>query len=362
MKKRILSVLMVAAMTSAVFAGCGSSSTGSAAGSTAASTGSAAASGSAAAGDAEYSMIAGTTTPDAHPYNLGLVKMGELINEKTNGAVKLDVFGNSQLGGERDLIEGLQLGSVQVTCVSTAPLSGFTDMFLVFDLPFIFETTEQARAVMDSEVGEQILHSVDEQGLVGLAWFENGFRNVTNNVKPVTVPDDLKGIKIRTMENPIHMAAFKVMGADPTPMAMGDVFTALQQGTIDAEENPVPIVETNKFYEVQKYISMTGHLFSPAPVFIGKDYFESLPAEYQDAIKEAADEATPYQREQIDEQNVSGLESLKSNGMEANEVEKAPFQDATKSVYDEYVKEGTGCVSPDLYSQVEEIIAQHPAQ
>ena len=364
MKKRILSVLMVAAMTTAVFAGCGSSSTGSAAGSTAASTGLAAASGSAAAatGDAEYSMIAGTTTPDAHPYNLGLVKMGELINEKTNGAVKLDVFGNSQLGGERDLIEGLQLGSVQVTCVSTAPLSGFTDMFLVFDLPFIFETTEQARAVMDSEVGEQILHSVDEQGLVGLAWFENGFRNVTNNVKPVTVPDDLKGIKIRTMENPIHMAAFKVMGADPTPMAMGDVFTALQQGTIDAEENPVPIVETNKFYEVQKYISMTGHLFSPAPVFIGKDYFESLPAEYQDAIKEAADEATPYQREQIDEQNVSGLESLKSNGMEANEVEKAPFQDATKSVYDEYVKEGTGCVSPDLYSQVEEIIAQHPAQ
>ena len=360
MKKRILSVLMAAAMTTAVFAGCGSS----AAGSTAASTGSAAASGSAAAatGDAEYSMIAGTTTPDAHPYNLGLVKMGELINEKTNGAVKLDVFGNSQLGGERDLIEGLQLGSVQVTCVSTAPLSGFTDMFLVFDLPFIFETTEQARAVMDSEVGEQILHSVDEQGLVGLAWFENGFRNVTNNVKPVTVPDDLKGIKIRTMENPIHMAAFKVMGADPTPMAMGDVFTALQQGTIDAEENPVPIVETNKFYEVQKYISMTGHLFSPAPVFIGKDYFESLPAEYQDAIKEAADEATPYQREQIDEQNVSGLESLKSNGMEANEVEKAPFQDATKSVYDEYVKEGTGCVSPDLYSQVEEIIAQHPAQ
>ena len=357
MKKRILSVLMVAAMTTAVFAGCGSSSTGSAAGSTAASTGSAAASGSAAAGDAEYSMIAGTTTPDAHPYNLGLVKMGELINEKTNGAVKLDVFGNSQLGGERDLIEGLQLGSVQVTCVSTAPLSGFTDMFLVFDLPFIFETTEQARAVMDSEVGEQILHSVDEQGLVGLAWFENGFRNVTNNVKPVTVPDDLKGIKIRTMENPIHMAAFKVMGADPTPMAMGDVFTALQQGTIDAEENPVPIVETNKFYEVQKYISMTGHIFSPAPVFIAKDYYDAMPEEYQTAIQEAATEAAPYQREQIDEQNVSGLEELTNDGMEANEPDKAPFQEATAPIYDQYIKEGTGCVSPEIYQKVEDILA-----
>ena len=359
MKKRILSVLMAAAMTTAVFAGCGSSSTGSAAGSTAASTGSAAASGSAAAatGDAEYSMIAGTTTPDAHPYNLGLVKMGELINEKTNGAVKLDVFGNSQLGGERDLIEGLQLGSVQVTCVSTAPLSGFTDMFLVFDLPFIFETTEQARAVLDSEVGMQILHSVDDQGLVGLAWFENGFRQVTNNVRPITVPDDLKGIKIRTMENQMHMAAFQIMGADPTPMAMGDVFTALQQGTIDAEENPVPIVETNKFYEVQKYISMTGHIFSPAPVFIAKDYYDAMPEEYQTAIQEAATEAAPYQREQIDEQNVSGLEELTNDGMEANEPDKAPFQEATAPIYDQYIKEGTGCVSPEIYQKVEDILA-----
>ena len=344
-------------MTTAVFAGCGSSSTGSAAGSTAASTGSAAASGSAATGDAEYSMIAGTTTPDAHPYNLGLVKMSELISEKTNGAVKLDVFGNSQLGGERDLIEGLQLGSVQVTCVSTAPLSGFTDMFLVFDLPFIFETTEQARAVMDSEVGEQILHSVDEQGLVGLAWFENGFRNVTNNVRPITVPDDLKGIKIRTMENQMHMAAFQIMGADPTPMAMGDVFTALQQGTIDAEENPVPIVATNKFQEVQKYISMTGHIFSPTPVFIAKDYYEALPEEYQTAIQEAATEAAPYQREQIDEQNVSGLEELTNDGMEANEPDKAPFQEATAPIYDQYIKEGTGCVSPEIYQKVEDILA-----
>ena len=361
MKKRILSVLMVAAMTTAVFAGCGGSSTGSTTTSGSAASTSAAGS-TAATGDAEYAMIAGDTLPDSHPYNLGLNKMGDLITEKTNDAVTLDVFGNSQLGSERDLIEGLQLGSVQVTCISTAPLAGFTDMFLVFDLPFIFETTEQARAVLDSEIGQEILHSVDEQGLVGLAWFENGFRQVTNNVRPITVPDDLKGIKIRTMENQMHMAAFQIMGADPTPMAMGDVFTALQQGTIDAEENPVPIVETNKFYEVQKYISMTGHLFSPAPVFIGKDYFESLPAEYQDAIKEAADEATPYQREQIDEQEATGVETLKENGMEVNDVDKTPFKEATAPIYDEYVKEGTGCVSPEIYQQVQEIIAQHPAQ
>ena len=352
MKKRVLSVLMASAMMVAVLAGCSSSSTGSASG------GSSAASGSEAAQSegGEYAMISGTTTPDNHPYNLGLVKMSELVAEKTNGAVTLDVFGNSQLGNERDLLEGLQLGSLQITCVSTAPLAGFTDSFLVFDLPFIFETTEQARAVMDSEVGTEILNSVEDQGMKGLAWFENGFRNVTNSKLPITVPDDLKGIKIRTMENPMHMEAFRVMGADPTPMAMGDVFTALQQGTIDAQENPIPIIETNKFGEVQHYLSMTGHLFSPAPVFISTDYFNSLPAEYQTAVQEAATEAVPYQREQIDEQNVTGLESLQAAGMEVNEPEKEPFKDATKVIYDEYVKDGAGCVSPDIYSRVMEVV------
>lgn len=352
MKKRVLSVLMASAMMVAVLAGCSSSSTGSASG------GSSAASGSEAAQSegGEYAMISGTTTPDNHPYNLGLVKMSELVAEKTNGAVTLDVFGNSQLGNERDLLEGLQLGSLQITCVSTAPLAGFTDSFLVFDLPFIFETTEQARAVMDSEVGTEILNSVEDQGMKGLAWFENGFRNVTNSKLPITVPDDLKGIKIRTMENQMHMEAFRVMGADPTPMAMGDVFTALQQGTIDAQENPVPIINTNKFQEVQDYISMTGHLFSPAPVFISTDYFNSLPAEYQTAVQEAATEAVPYQREQIDEQNVTGLESLQAAGMEVNEPEKEPFKDATKVIYDEYVKDGAGCVSPDIYSRVMEVV------
>ena len=162
---------------------------------------------------------------------------------------------------------------------------------------------------------------------------------------------------MRCMENQMHMAAFQIMGADPTPMAMGDVFTALQQGTIDAEENPVPIVATNKFQEVQKYISMTGHLFSPAPVFIAKDYYEALPEEYQTAIQEAATEAAPYQREQIDEQNVSGLEELTNDGMEANEPDKAPFQEATAPIYDQYIKEGTGCVSPEIYQKVEDILA-----
>lgn len=361
MKKKFLALLLMSALTVSAITGCGSSKSEAAApsGDTTAPTADTATEGTStdAVTEGTFNLIAGHTLPDAHPYNLGLVKMGELMSEKSNGQLKLDVFGNAQLGSERDLVEGLQLGSVQVTCISTAPLSGFTDMFLVFDLPFLFETTEQARAVLDSEVGSEILNSVKDQGLIGLTWFENGFRNVTNNKKPIEKPEDLKGMKIRTMENQMHMAAFLAMGADPTPMAMGEVFTALQQGTIDGQENPVPIIDTNKFYEVQKYTSLTGHLFSPAPVFIGMDYFSSLPADLQTIVLESAEEAKPYEREQIDIQNVSGLENLTANGMEINEPDKTLFKEATKSIYDEYIKDGAGFVSPEIYSKVEEVIA-----
>lgn len=354
MKKKVLAVLMVAALAVSVVTGCGGSSSPSKSGSASAS---ASGSTSAAAAGGEYAMKSGSTTPDTHPYNLGMNRLNELLQEKTNGAVSVDHFGSSQLGGERDLIEGLQLGSVQMCCISTAPLSGFTDSFLVFDLPFIFETNEQARAVMDSDVGTEILNSVEDQGLVGVCWFENGFRNVTNNVRPINKPEDLKGLKIRTMENQMHMAAFQIMGADPTPMAMGEVFTALQQGTIDGEENPVPIVESNKLDEVQKYNSLTGHLFSPAPVFISKDYYDGMPEEYQKAVMEAGKESVDYQREQIDEQTASGIEVMKERtGMETNEVDKSLFKDATAPLYDQYIKDESGCVNPDIYKRVMEVV------
>lgn len=363
MKKRVLAIAMATLLCAGVFAGCSSSDSGSASGSgSAAASGSAstsaAASGSTAAtGDAEYAMISGTSVPDSHPYALGMNKIGELVSEKTNGAVTLDVFNNSQLGSERDLLEGLQLGSLQMTCVSTAPLAGFTDAFLVFDLPFLFSSTEQARTVLDSEVGMEILTSCEDQGFKGLAWFENGFRNVTNNVRPITVPEDLKGIKIRTMENQMHMAAFQIMGADPTPMAMGELFTALQQGTLDAQENPLAIIDTNKFYEIQKYLSMTGHFYAPAPLFVATDYFNSMDEESQIALQEAANEAAAYERQCLDDMNAELQQTLADEGMIVNEVDKAPFKEAVQPVYDEYTGTGAGQVNPDILAQVQEMIS-----
>ena len=353
MKKKAIGLVLVSVLVLSVFSGCGGStptSTSTSGGSTTST--------SSETGSEAVKLILATSVADSHPYALGMARVAELMSEKTGGTLTGDVFNNSQLGSERDLVEGLQLSTVDMTCVSTAPLSGFTDAFLVFDLPFLFSSTEIARGVLDSDIGYEILTSVDEQGLIGLAWFENGFRNITNSKLPIETPEDLKGIKIRTMENQMHMAAFYGMGADPTPMAFGELFTALQQGTLDAQENPIPIIETSQFDQVQKYLSLTGHVYAPVPVLISKDVMEGLSQEYQDAIQAAALEAAPYQREQIDIQTEGGVALLQDRGMEVNYPDSAPFQEATKVVYDDYIGEGSGMVSPAIYNRVLEVIGQ----
>lgn len=271
-----------------------------------------------------------------HPYTLGGQEFARLVEEKTNGGIKVEVFHSSQLGNERDMVEGLQLGTIEMALVSTAPLSSFLEEFLVFDLPFIFVNEAHAREVLDSEIGTNLMTKLDNQKIKGLAYWENGFRHVTNNNHAILKPEDLKGLKIRTMENPIHMATFTQMGADPTPMAFGELFTALQQKTIDGQENPLPIIDSSKYYEVQKYCSLTGHFYAPAPLLISQATFESLTAEEQQAIQEAANEARDYERGLIDEMNAALVEELQSKGMEISEVNKAEFIEAVQPVYTQF--------------------------
>ncbi|MCL2166987.1 MAG: TRAP transporter substrate-binding protein [Clostridiales bacterium] len=274
-------------------------------------------------------------TPD-HPYHLGLEKFGELVSAKTNGALKVEVFHSSQLGNERDLIEGLQLGTVEMCLVSTAPLAGFTSQFEVFDLPFIFSETQKARDILDGPIGQDIMSTLDSQGIVGLCYFENGFRHITNNIRPINTPDDLKGMKIRTMESPIHMASFKAMGSDPTPIAFGEVYTALQQGVVDGQETPYAIIYTSNFFEVQKYLSETGHFYAPAPLLMSKAFFDGLDADTQKAVLEAAIESREYERDVLDEMNKSLVDQLQEAGMTINSVDKQPFIDVAQSVYEEF--------------------------
>ncbi|MFA5447389.1 MAG: TRAP transporter substrate-binding protein [Sphaerochaeta sp.] len=303
-----------------------------------------------------YRIKGGHANPADHPYHIGLEKFAELLKEKSGGRILLDSFHSSQLGNERDLVEGLQLNTVQAAVITSAPLSGFTDAYLVFDLPFVFEDVEEARKVCDSPIGQQMLASLEDDGVIGLTFFENGMRNITNSKRPIETPADLRGIKIRTMENMMHMDAFRVMGADPTPMAFGELFTAMQQKAIDAQENPYVVIYANKFFEVQDYLSITEHLYSPAPLLISKTFYDSLPNDLQQVMIEAAREAKVYQWQACDDQTSYLLKSLEEAGMIVNRPDKAPFVEATKSLYDKYVGVGKGLVDPETVAAVQKLL------
>lgn len=354
MKKKVLSMVMAAVMCTMVFTGCGTKTPASA--TTAQPAKEETKEPAQGEAEGEYNIRVGHVLANTHPYQLGLEKFAQLASEKSGGQIKVDVFHSSTLGNERDMVEGLQLGTQEMVLVSTAVLASFTDKFLVFDLPFLFSTTEEARMVCDSDLGTEILTSVEGEGLKGLVFFENGFRNVTNSKLPIEKPSDLKGLKIRTMESPIHMASFSALGADPTPMAMGELFTALQQKTIDGQENPLAIIESSKLYEVQEYLSLTGHFYAPAPLFIATDYFDALPADMQSAVVDSSKEAQVYERQILDDMNGKLVDTLAEKGVKITEVDKAPFIEAVQPVYQEYIGKGAGLVDPDIYDKVTEMI------
>lgn len=287
-----------------------------------------------------YSFKLGNSVAEDHPYTLGCLKFKELVEERTKGDIVINVFPNGQLGtGERDLLEGLQLGTVEMYFGSTGPMAGFEKKFLLFDFPFLFKNKKHVYAVLDGEIGSYVLGLFDNLGIKGLAWAENGFRHFTNSKKPVTVPEDVKSLKLRTMENKAHMAMWRVLGADPTPMAFSELFTALQQGTIDGQENPIPIIFTSKFYEVQKHLSLTKHVFSPAFIAIAKATFDSLPQNYQTILLQCAKDAVLYEREEINKMEEKQVALLKARGMQVTEPDIEAFQKNTKPVYEEFRKE-----------------------
>ena len=289
---------------------------------------------------APVSFKLGHSVSDQHPYHLGAEKFKEIVEKESGGEIEIALFPNNQLGtGERDLLEGLQLGTVDIYVGSTGPMGGFEKKFMLFDFPFLFKDKAQAYSVLDGEIGQYVMGLLDKIGITGLAWYENGFRHFTNSRRAVNTPEDAKGLKLRTMENKIHMALWKVMGADPTPMAWGEVFTALQQGTVDGQENPIPIIFVQKIYEVQKHLALTGHVFSPAMIAISKAKFDALSEGQKELFRKAAQESALYQREQITRMEDEQVAQLKELGMEVTEPDVALLREACKPVYEKYEAE-----------------------
>jgi TRAP-type transport system periplasmic protein len=280
----------------------------------------------------------GHTLSDTSHYQKGMEKFQELVKEKANGTIELEVFPNGSLGAERDMIEGLNVGSVDMVLTSTGPMSGFAPEVTVVDLPFLFENEDHAHKVLDGKIGDDLRGKVEAtMGVKTLAWWENGFRNVTTGKQAIEKPEDLKGIKIRTMENDIHMDSFSAFGAQPTPMSFTELFTALQQGVIDAEENPVPVIMTSRFYEVQGHLTMTRHFYNPSLMLMSTSKFDSLTDEQKKAIEEAAVEAGLYERQVVQDMEKQFISELKEKGMKVIETpDLKPFKEAVKPVYEKY--------------------------
>jgi len=286
--------------------------------------------------DKSVSLKLGHAVAPVHPYHLGAVRFAELVAQRTEGKVKVEVYPSTQLGNERDMVEGLQLGTIDLVVTSTGPVGGFVPKMFVVDLPFLFRDRDQAYRVLDGPIGRDLLSALSSKSIRGLAFWENGFRQITNNVRPIEKPADLKGIKIRTMENKVHLAAFRAFGASPTPMAWSEVYTALQQRTIDGQENPIAIIHDHKLYEVQKYLALTGHFYSPSLLLMSERSFNHLPRDFQKVIMDTALECAQYERNLLRQSEAQQLETLKAKGMQVTVPDKKPFQEAAAPVYKEF--------------------------
>lgn len=262
------------------------------------------------------------------------------VDKRTGGRYKIQNFYSAALGSERESIEAVQLGTQELTFTSTGPVPNFVPETKILDIPFLFRDKAHARAVLDGPIGQDLLKTFEAKGFKALAWGENGVRHMTNSKRAVNSPEDLKGLKMRTMENPVHVAAYKGFGIITTPMAFAEVFTALQQGTVDGQENPLSVIMAAKFDQVQKHLTLTGHVYSPCVMLMSKAAFDKLSAADKQAFLDAAKEAVKANRARVDEDDAKGVADLRSKGMQVVEnVDKARFQAALTPVYAEFEKQ-----------------------
>lgn len=275
------------------------------------------------------------TPPMESHYGAAASAFADKIAELSGGDIKINPKPGGVLGGEREVLEGMQIGSIELAISSTGPIGNFIPDTYALDFPFLFKSYDSARAVLDGPIGQELLDKFEPAGLIGLAWGENGFRNITNSRHPIREPEDVKDLKIRTMENQVHIDAFKELGAAPTPMSWTEVITALQQGTIDAQENPIPIIVANKLWDVQKYASLTQHVYSPAVIVMSKISWDGLSDEQKGWFKEAAKAAAAADRAVVDKNEADGVALMQKNGMEVTtDVDREAFAKAVQPTYD----------------------------
>jgi len=278
---------------------------------------------------------------ESHGSYIALEKFKKDVEEKTGGRVRVELYPNAQLGSDRQAIEGISIGTLEMAVVGGSSFLTLDDRMTIMDLPFIFKTREAAHKAYDEFLTDEFNKYLERHDIFILFSGELGYRHITNSKGPIQTPADLRGIKIRTMENPLHVETFRLLGANPTPVAFSELYTALQQGTVDAQENPIGVIVTSRLSEVQKFMSLTGHIYTTAPFIISKSYWNKLPEDIRKIISDVAEEVKPYQRDVIEQQNSQFLQELEKADLRVNDVspaDKQVFLDLCKPVYDAYIR------------------------
>ena len=291
-----------------------------------------------------------------HPHGLGAQKFADLVAERSGNKMKVKIYPNGTLGGEVAIISSMQGGTVEMSAVATSQLVGVIKDFAALDLPFLFNNEKEVDRVVDGPVGKVFLDKLPEKGLIGLSWFEHGFRNLTNSKRPATKMEDIQGLKIRVEQNAVAIDTWNMLGSNAVPMPFPELYSALEQKAVDGQENPYSTVDSAKFFEVQKYLSVTKHKYTPLVLMLSKKFWDQLSADEKKIIQDAATEAAVYQRKANRDLNEQYLQSLKKTGLQINEVpaaEVARMRAKVQPVVDKYSAQIGGTLVKDLYGEIE---------
>lgn len=271
---------------------------------------------------------------DAHSWHVASSAFAKEVEEKTEGRVKIEVYPSGQLGTEKEVIEGMQIGTMDAGVIGSGSFQFVEPKFGIIEMPYAWTSREQAFAALDGKLGEELAALLQPKGIEVLAWWENGFRHITNNVRPIAGPADLAGLKIRVTPDKVRLATFEQLGAQPAPLAFGELYSALQQGVFDAQENPLSIIDSSSFYEVQKYVSMTGHIWGAACLTVSSIAWSQISPEDQAVVREAAVKWGNEQRKMVAESEAGLTQKLQASGMQFNDVDKAAFVEALAPIWE----------------------------
>ncbi len=301
-------------------------------------------------------MKVGIGVPESHFEYAAMVKFKEHVEQETNGSIKVQIYPATQLGNDQETLEAIKTGTVQMNLPSPAVMANFVKDFNILTLPFIFETQEIADEVTSGEWGQKLLKKLEAAGYVGLGFGDFGYRHTTNSKRPIETVDDFKGLKIRVMQNPAHLDVFRALGANPTSMAFSEVFSSLQQGVIDGQENPLKNITSNKLHEVQKYLTLDGHVYDWVIFVVGKDWYDGLTPEQQKALQEGAQIAGEHMRNAVKEEDAEALQVMKDAGIQVTELTpeaKEEMKAKVQPVVEKYGKE----INEELYQELLDAIA-----